>query len=58
MANDIDLWQDIEQLERLGRKQEAKDLLEVFHFRYIERNESKLKKAIEKFEKKYHYDPL
>jgi len=58
MANDIDLWQDIMDLEDLGRKQESKDLAVVFCFRYIERNESKLKKALKKFETKYHYDPL
>jgi len=58
MANDIDLWQDTEQLERLGRKQEAIDLLKVFKFRYIERNEYQLKKVLREFETKYHYDPL
>ena len=58
MANDIDLWQDIEQLYSLGRKKESVDLLRVFRYRYIERNAYQLKRALSNFIKKYHYDPL
>ena len=58
MANDIDLWHDIARLEKLGRKKESADLLKVFRFRYIERDEYKLKRALSRFETKYHYDPL
>jgi len=58
MANDIDLWNDIEQLEEMGKKEEANDLLTIFNYRYNEYDMNKLDKAIKKFELKYHYNPL
>jgi hypothetical protein len=36
MSNDIDLWNDIEDLESLGLKKEAEDLLEAYRKEYIE----------------------
>ena len=57
MANDINLWQDIEDLEILGHTKEAKDLSKIFNFRYNEFDEVKLKKAKSQFFKKYGYVP-
>jgi len=41
MSNDIDLWNDIEDLESLGLKKEAEDLLEAYRKEYIEVEEWK-----------------
>jgi len=58
MANDIDIWQDIEHLEKAGRKQEASDLLEIYRFVYIEETDlKKARKLQDKFIKKYRYNP-
>ena len=33
--NDIDMWNDIEELERLGRQKEADELVKKFNEKYI-----------------------
>lgn len=45
MSNDIDMWNDIEDLERLGHKKQSKALLRVYHHRYIAYNEVKAEQA-------------
>ena len=58
MANDIDLWQDIEALEKLGKQKEADSLLKIFSFRYNgEGTEKDLEKAKDNHFKKYGYSP-
>lgn len=34
--NDIDMWNEIEELESLGRQEEADKLVKKFHKKYIE----------------------
>ena len=46
MANDIDLWNDIEDLEEAGKKVEAKSLHQIFICRYIEYNPKELVKVM------------
>lgn len=55
--NDIDLWEDIEILEKKGRQKEADSLMEIFRFRYIEYDEKKLQQAKKAHYKKFKYMP-
>ena len=60
MANDIDMWNDIEDLEKAKKKQEAKDLHNCFIARYSEHDGSekaqrRARLLRERFERKYHY---
>ncbi len=52
MANDIDMWEDIEELEK-ENKEQAEDLLKVYIARFIEGDIEKAEKLREKYEKKY-----
>ncbi|MHA1873556.1 MAG: hypothetical protein ACTSVB_05525 [Candidatus Heimdallarchaeaceae archaeon] len=53
MANDIDMWQDIKELEKAGKKEQANDLLKIFHQKFIKGNIKKAEKLKEKYIKKY-----
>ena len=55
MANDINMWGDIEVLVGTGLKEQAKALLDCYHFRYIEYDEIKLKKYKQYYIEKYGY---
>ena len=57
MANDINLWSDIVELEHEGKQEEAQSLQEIYHYRYIEFSSSKLEEAKDKHFKKYRYTP-
>ena len=58
MANDINLWGDIEDLEKEGKQEEAISLLKIFRFRYGgEGTEKQLEKAKDNHYKKYGYTP-
>lgn len=57
MANDIDIWNDIEELEKSGKQQEADDLLKIYHYVYIEDGHELAKRLQKKFIKKYGYNP-
>ena len=57
MANDIDIWKDIEELSEKGELKEAKDLLNIYHYRYINYNAKKARLLQNKFIKKYKYNP-
>jgi hypothetical protein len=46
MANDIDMWNDIADLEKTGRKKEAEAMSEVYTAWFIEGSKKKAKKAI------------
>ena len=52
MANDIDMWNDIKELEKTNPKM-AEDLLEIFHEKFIKGNRKKAEKLKERFERKY-----
>jgi hypothetical protein len=58
MANDTDMWQDIEDLESNPEtKRQSEDLLELYVNRYIEHNPDKLEYLKKEYEKKYgHLD--
>ena len=53
MANDIDMWNDIEDLEKLGRKKKADELLKIYVFRFIEYDLVEAERLKSNFEKKY-----
>ena len=36
MANDIDMWKDIEEMQKDGESQELWDLMDCYNFRYQE----------------------
>ena len=52
MANDIDMWNDIEYFEKHKDKR-AKLLMECYHARYIEYDKEKAECLKEKYEKKF-----
>ena len=58
MANDIDMWSDIEELEKAGKTEEAKALQDLFDYRYIGgnlvfKNEEEFEKAKDNYRKLY-----
>ncbi|KKM82814.1 hypothetical protein LCGC14_1315660 [marine sediment metagenome] len=54
MANDINMWQDIEELEKIPNKQnQAEDLLALYCNRYIEYNPITLERLKRKYIDKY-----
>ena len=55
MANDIDMWRDIEDLEKEGKQQEANDLLHCFNARYNEGNKELAETLKDNFRNKYGY---
>jgi len=55
MANDIDMWNDIEDLEENGEQAEADDLLECFTAKYNENDEELADKLQDKFLDKWGY---
>ena len=58
MTNDIDMWRDIERLEKAGQRKEAEDLLEVYTSRYTEyTTQKKQDEILDKFVDKWGYDP-
>lgn len=54
MANDTDMWNDIEELERTGQQKQADELLGVFHQKFNEGNEKKAEKLKERYEEKWN----
>jgi len=54
MANDIDMWNDLEELFKTN-KAEFKDLAKCFNARYIEGNKAEAEKLKAKFNDKYGY---
>ena len=36
MANDLDMWNDIKELEEMGKQEEANDLLEIYKRVFVE----------------------
>jgi len=58
MANDIDLWNDIEDLEAQGKADKARDLHNVYRCKYIEYDEQELDAAVQDFIDKYGENPL
>jgi hypothetical protein len=58
MANDTDMWLDIENLEHQGMKKQAQDLLEVFRSIYIENtNKAEREEILQRYIERYNYDP-
>ena len=56
MANDIDMWNDIEDLERIGEKEKAERLLEIYNAYFIEGNREKAERLKERFERDFNED--
>jgi len=52
MANDIDMWNDIEELEKENPKM-AKELLKIFSAMFINGNRKEAEKLKKQFEEKY-----
>ena len=52
MANEIDMWNDIEELEKVDRKM-ANEMLKIYYAKFIENNDKLANQLREKFEKKY-----
>ena len=55
MANDINMWNDIDELEENGEREEAQDLMDCFYWRYNEGDIEEAEKLKEFFIKKYGY---
>lgn len=56
MANDIDMWNDLEELEKKKEKSEEYDLLWSCYFaKFIDFNEEKAEEFKSKFKKKFGY---
>ena len=55
MANDIDMWDDIEEYEETGDIEIAEDLGECFYWRYTEYDEKKSEELKNKFQNKYGF---
>lgn len=53
MANDIDMWNDIEDLEQTGNYDEAEVLHNVYAEWFINNDKEATKKAIEEAKKKF-----
>jgi acetyl-CoA carboxylase beta subunit len=53
MANDIDMWSEIEYLERVGEKERAKALHNIYTLKFIESNPKKAEELRMEYEKKY-----
>ena len=55
MANNIDMWNDIEDLEKEGQLKQAKDLNKCYTARYIEGEEEQAEVLKDKFYNQYNY---
>ena len=55
MANDIDMWNDIETLEKEGEQKKADDLLNCFRANFDWGDKDRAEDFKEAFEKKYGY---
>jgi len=53
VANDIDMWNDIEEMD--GRTKETKLLSECFYWRYNDYNIKKAEKLKQQFQDEYGY---
>lgn len=54
MANDINMWNDIEDLEKEGKKKQAKSLLELYRRKFIEgESTARLEPLVDEYRKKY-----
>jgi len=57
MANDINIWNDIDELEKLGNQEHAKDLLKVYTAYFIEETpETEREQIRAEYENKYQED--
>ena len=54
MANDIDMWNDIEELETYGDKEQANSLLGIYQAKFMEGNETEAEKLRKEFKAKYN----
>lgn len=58
MANDMNIFNDIMDLEREGKQDESDDLLTIYRLVYIEDGQRRKAEKLQKlFIKKYHYNP-
>lgn len=53
MSNDEDIWNEIEDLEEMGKKKQANRLTKVYNLRFIEYQPKKFNKALKAYEEKY-----
>jgi len=53
MANDINMWNDIEELESYGDKEQANKLLGIYQAKFMEGNDIEAERLRAKFEEEY-----
>jgi len=56
MANDIDMWNDIEELEKRGFQKEAEAMLDVYYHRFIEYNPDEAFRLAEYYSTLYDFN--
>lgn len=55
MANNINMWEDIEDLEVNGKLQQAIDLSQCYYYAFIEPNKIELEQAKQEYINKYEH---
>lgn len=55
MANDIDMWKDIEEMEKDGESRKLWNLMDCYIFRYQEGNNKKAEEMKQIFIERYGY---